>query len=124
MIEHCSIGDDRYDDRSELRAAVFEIAGGRCEHPVIMKELTLEAMSAPPTECGEHATELAHIEPRGMGHTGYRDTVNNAIAACPGHARSTDDLSSSAWDGVPPPHDRIALAQWIYKRRTAAGWAV
>jgi hypothetical protein len=36
-----------------------------------------------------------------MGHTGDRDTLTNVMAACPTHARSTDDLTSSEWDHVP-----------------------
>lgn len=110
-------GEDRYEDRRELRDAVWEIAGARCEHPLLNGRLE-------PGRCPNPATELAHIVPRGMGHTGYRDTVNNAIAACEIHARSTDDMSSAEWVHVPEPGDRLALADWILTERRRAGWAV
>lgn len=109
-------GDERYASRRELRAVVWNIAQGRCEHPT--------GDPTAPVPCNHPATELAHVQPRGMGHTGYRDTVNNAMAACPEHARSTDNLTHPAWSSVPPPHDRPALAAWLLHRRRADGWAV
>lgn len=117
MIE-ISYGDDVYEDRTELRGVVWNIAQGRCEHPVDYLH------GGGRKECAKPATELAHIQPRGMGHQGDRDTVNNAIAACTLHARSTDDLSSYEWDNVPKPHDRQALRDWVLERRRKNGWAV
>ncbi len=76
--------------RSDLRAQVFEIAGGRCEHPTRLGGMVI-------ARCPKPATELAHIFPRGMGHTGYRDRLVNVMAACTLHARSTDDLTSPEW---------------------------
>lgn len=115
----CSYGDDPWDDRGQLRATVMEVAADRCEHPV-----PPGLYVSTPGRCPEYATEMAHIKPRGMGHTGYRDTLNNVMAACPLHARSTDDRGHEAWQAVPPPHDRIALREWVAARRRAEGWAV
>ena len=74
-------GKQRYKSRSELRSVVFDFAHGMCEWP----------------QCGERATELAHIVSTGMGgdpkHN--RDTVGNVFAACSAHARISD--------GLPPP---------------------
>ncbi len=81
--------------RSDLRALVFEIAGGQCEHPQRWKAMTGSAGII--GRCPNPATELAHIYPRGMGHTGYRDHLTNVMAACSRHARSTDDLSHRDW---------------------------
>lgn len=110
-------GDDQYDDLSMLRAVVWEIAEGRCEHPLGIGR------------CNLMATELAHIVPRGMGGSQYRNTVNNTMAACPTHARSTDDLSSDEWDHVPGWQDtlmtkRQALTQVVLVRRRKEGWAI
>ncbi len=101
--------------RSDLRALVFEIAGGQCEHPV-----DHGPSWTGPMRCVRAATELAHIQPRGMGHTGYRDRLENVMAACSVHARSTDDLTSIEWDHVPgwryplpipePTDPRVAIA--------------
>ena len=74
--------------RQRLRAEVFQLADDRCEHP------------AEHGRCENHAVEMAHIVPRGMGHTGYRDTLDNVMATCRIHARSTDDLTSPEWDHV------------------------
>jgi len=112
-------GDDRWENRRDLRAALWEIAGGRCEHPV-----DLGLLGNRPERCPAVAAEMAHIVPRGMGHTGYRDTLNNVMAACPLHARTTDDRSHPAWSAVPPPHDRLALAEWVKEQRLAQGWAL
>ena len=108
--------------RPELREQVWDISGGQCEHPI------------PETgRCRHRATELAHIVPRGMGHTGYRDRLDNVMAACPVHARSTDDLSSPEWDHVPGwfhrdgtapvplMTKRQALACYVNKARRDAG---
>ena len=81
---------------SDLRAEVWEISGGQCEHPVQHGHAWTQ-----PNRCIYAAIELAHIVPRGMGHTGYRDRLDNVMAACHIHARSTDDLSSPEWDHVP-----------------------
>jgi hypothetical protein len=97
--------------RSELRATVFEIADNRCEHPILTD-------ANDRVRCRSYALEMSHIVPRGMGHTGYRDVLENVMAACTTHARSTDDLSSREWRGVPPPGDRIALAEWVAQLRT------
>ena len=101
--------------RSELRAQAFEIAGNRCEHPILV------ATRMRSIRCPTPATELAHIVPRGMGHTGYRDTLPNVMAACPIHARSTDDLSSEEWRAVPAPGGRLGLASYVNTRRRAEG---
>jgi hypothetical protein len=85
--------------------------------------------------CQDQATELAHIVPRGMGHKGDRDRLDNVMAACPLHARSTDDLSHQAWDGVPGWRSHVidgeevaplmtrrqALAHYVNKQRRLAG---
>lgn len=105
--------------RSELRALVFEWANNQCEHP---QRIVTGYAPYPFERCDAPAMEMAHIYPRGMGHTGYRDTVDNVIAACLLHARSTDDLSSSEWSHVPAPHDRKALAEWVADSR--ADWAI
>ena len=115
--------------RSELRALVFEWANNQCEHPAgsvadITPTGSIDRVTVPASRfrCSSPAAELAHIYPRGMGHTGYRDTIDNVIAACTLHARSTDDLSSSEWSHVPAPHDRKALAEWVAESR--ADWAI
>ncbi len=94
----------------------MEIAGGRCEHPIKGTTTT--------RKCGMPALELAHIESIGMGGRASADRVNNVLAACRRHARSTDDLSSMEWESVPPPHDQKALAEWIREVRMMEGWAV
>ena len=93
--------------RSELRAQVFAIAGDQCEHPVEHGPTWTG-----PMRCVRRATKLAHIVPRGMGHTGYRDRLDNVMAACTVHAASTDDLSSPEWEHVPG---------WTASYITAAG---
>lgn len=111
--------------RSELRVVVFELAQNQCEHPRIVAgtwslpfdDSVSDWRGTLSKRCQNPAVELAHIWPRGMGHTGYRDTLDNVIAACELHARSTDDLSSPEWQHVPAPHDRKALAEWIKLRR-------
>ena len=110
--------------RSELRALVFEWANNQCEHPYINARFGLAGgeILERRGRCDMRAEELAHIKPRGMGHTGYRDTIDNVIAACLLHARSTDDLSSEEWSHVPAPHDRKALAEWVAESR--ADWAI
>lgn len=75
--------------RSKLRAVVWEMTDGNCEWP----------------QCSYRAIELAHINPRGMGHTGYRDTLDNVMAACLLHARISDmqggpDLLAREWAKV------------------------
>ena len=110
---------DEPTDRSELRAQCFEIAGNRCEHPKVKAGRVIV--------CGQPATEMAHIYPRGMGHTGYRDYLNNVIAACELHARSTDDMTSKEWTHVPasgPAHKRERLARWVKSKRRGEGWDV
>lgn len=127
--------------RSDLRAQVFEIAGDRCEHPVAVPILVIGGLQ--PTRlmpdvvgrCPMPATELAHIYPRGMGHTGYRDHLTNVLAACGIHARSTDDLTDPEWgvirqllgdrdDSWPPMASgllRAQLAELIDQRRQREG---
>lgn len=117
--------------RSDLRAQAFEIAGGQCEHPTLRATTSLVRPTL--ERCPLPATELAHIWPRGMGHTGYRDTLENVIAACPRHARSTDDLSSLEWNAIkrllgkhtnetiPSGMLRAQLAEHIDQRRRAEG---
>jgi hypothetical protein len=118
-----SYGDDVYDDRGELREAVFEIADGRCEHP--KRWQAVSGSAGIQGRCPSRATELAHIVSIGMGGGSSRDTVNNTIAACPLHARSTDDRTSPEWRHVPEPHDPKALAEWVLNyRRNVGGWAV
>ena len=106
--------------RTRLRAVVWELSGGLCEHPVLVAGPDGHR-HAP---CHHPAVELAHIVPRGMGHTGYRDMLGNVMAACDVHARSTDDLSHEAWLAVPAPHDRRALATWVEELRRQRGWDV
>ena len=122
-----SYGEDQYDDLSMLRAVVWEIAEGRCEHP-----------DSYTGRCHTRAVELAHIVPRGHGGSRYRNTVNNTMAACRIHARSTDDLSSDEWDhvrgwSVRDKDDRFnehlltkrqALTKAVLERRQKEGWAV
>ena len=111
--------------RSDLRVVVFEWAQNRCEHPIDDLVDAPHARFVAPVRyrrCGHSAVELAHLYPRGMGHTGYRDTLDNVIAACTLHARSTDDLSSDEWGHVPAPSDRKALYEWIQQRRRSEGW--
>ena len=120
--------------RSDLRVLVFEIAGGRCEHPLRLGVDGSDEVIAI-GRCPVPATEMAHIVPRGMGHTGDRDRLDNVMAACPIHARSTDDLSSLEWDAVPgwSARDvdgsfnehlmtkRQALAHYVNRRRRREG---
>ena len=68
---------DRAKRRSELRAVVFDFAHGMCEW----------------AECGERATELAHITSIGAGGSKYRDESDNVFAACPAHSRISDGLA-------------------------------
>lgn len=105
--------------RQRLRAEVFALADDRCEHP------------AEHGRCGNYAVEMAHILPRGMGHTGYRDTLDNVMAACRIHARSTDDLSSPEWQHVPGWHGlgagvlltkRQSLAYYVSIHRQQDAW--
>ncbi len=101
--------------RQRLRAEVFELADDQCEHP------------AATGRCLNRAVEMAHIVPRGMGHTGYRDVIDNVMAACPVHARSTDDLSSPEWQHVPYGvllTRRQALSDYVKTRRQGEGWDV
>lgn len=92
-----------------LRAAVWELSGGRCEHPAALGK-----------RCREPGLEMAHIRPRGMGHTGYRDHINNVMCACALHARSTDDLSSGEWEFV--AGGRAGLALYVHQLRSEAGF--
>ena len=110
-----------YKSRSDLRAVVFELADARCEHPIRL-HAAAETQRPEFVACAAPATELAHIKPRGMGHTGYRDTIANVIAACPYHARSTDDLSHEVWFEI--RMDRIDLTIWIRRWRLRQGWDV
>ena len=109
--------------RSDLRAQVWDISGARCEHPTRLSNLVF-------ARCPRPAAELAHIVPRGMGHKGDRDRLDNVMAACTIHARSTDDLSSPEWDGVPGWRrdgergvwmKRQALARYVLGARGDAG---
>jgi hypothetical protein len=103
--------------RRQLREQVWNMSQGECEHPVFASP----GSSTTIRPCAAPARELAHIKPRGMGHTGYRDELNNVMAACELHARSTDDLSSSEWDAV-PGNDRIGLRLWVWTNRVKVGW--
>ena len=118
-----TFGEDVYESRGELRSVVFEIAGGHCEHPYTFGTQRMRGVDAV-ARCGFPAEELAHIVSVGMGGGSTRDTVNNTIAACPVHARSTDDRSSVEWRHVPAPHDPKALADWVQGWRQGAGWDV
>ena len=111
--------------RPELRAQVWDISGGRCEHPVRTARMIgangrADAHTPIVARCMNLATELAHIVPRGMGHQGDRDRLVNVMAACPVHARSTDDLSSPEWDSVPGWKDDQAV-YLMTKRQALAG---
>ena len=102
--------------RQQLRAEAFELADNQCEHP-----------DSYTGRCTSRATELAHIFPRGMGHTGYRDHLANVMAACPTHARSTDDLTSPEWAHVGKGGSfdrRTLLANYVNTRRRSEGWDV
>ena len=115
--------------RSGLRAEVVEISGNRCEHPASNEQ-------GKTIRCPFPMIEMAHITPRGMGHKGDRDVIENVMAACWDHARSTDDLSSNKWDDVPGwqlsnPGDvdflmtkRQSLAHYVNNRRVNEGWAI
>ena len=129
-----SYGDDQYTSLSELREVVWEISGGQCEHPVTTG-YTAGPMRV--TRCPLQGVELAHIVPRGHGGSRYRNTVNNTMAACRVHARSTDDLSDPEWDHVVGwrvrdhggHHDHLltkrqALTRMVNVRRKAEGWAL
>jgi hypothetical protein len=115
-------------DRSLLRAEVVEISGNRCEHPAFYIAMNKTA------RCSGQMTEMAHITSRGMGHKGDRDIIENVMAACTLHARSTDDLSSPEWLHVPGWHTtpetpnvmsrRQALAHYVNNRRVREGWAM
>lgn len=124
-------GDEPFADRSDLRAVVWELSAGLCEHVVTQLGLTDDEDRY--LACGQGATELAHIQPRGMGHRGDRDTINNTMAACDYHARSTDDMTSDAWVSVaawagasPGREERVAyrswLRQWVLQLRQSKGW--
>ncbi len=118
-----SYGEDQYNDLSVLRAVVWEIAEGRCEHPLVNDT----GVHGDDGRCTSRATELAHIVPRGMGGSRYRNTVNNTMAACPLHARSTDNLSSPEWDHVPKvplSTKREALTTYLVEYRRGEGWAI
>ena len=104
--------------RQRLRAEVWEMSQGRCEHPTSYDRDGTD-------RCVVEAAELAHIFPRGMGHNGYRDTIDNVMAACPIHARSTDDLSSPEWVhvGAGTSFDRrTLLTDYVNTHRQAEGW--
>ncbi len=101
--------------RQQLRVEVFLMADDQCEHP------------ATNGRCPNRAVEMAHIFPRGMGHTGYRDTIDNVLAADALHARSTDDLTSPEWDHVGKGGTfdrRTMLAAYVAERRRSEGWDV
>ncbi len=101
--------------RQRLRAEVFELADDRCEHPTSGGR------------CLNRAVEMAHIFPRGFGHTGYRDHLANVMAACLVHARSTDDLTSPEWAHVGRGGSfdrRTLLAHYVNTRRRGEGWDV
>ena len=125
-----SYGEDLYEDRSLLRADVWVISGGFCEHPIKPERprtfASGSARFAGTTfiKCGMPATELAHIESIGAGGRASADCVNNVFAACDLHARSSDNNSSDQWQHVPPPSDAKALAEWIREQRMKEGWAV
>lgn len=100
--------------RQRLRAGVWEMTGGMCEWPA----------------CHHRATEMAHIHPRGMGHTGYRDTFDNVMAACSLHARVTDDGSHDAWSDIHGGYPgtmygaRVMLADHVARSRARNGYNV
>ena len=124
-------------DRSLLRAEVVEISGNQCEHPAVLgfgphppgRNHEAPALIG---RCPEQMTEMAHITPRGMGHKGDRDVIENVMAACNLHARSTDDLNSPEWAYVPGWHrmpddyplmtKRQALTHFVNTRRVKEGW--
>lgn len=78
--------------RSELRAQVGEMSNYRCEHPTVIGRAV--------ARCPEPMAEMAHITSIGMGGRKSADHINNVMAACTVHARSTDDHSSREWDAV------------------------
>lgn len=112
-----SYGDDQYDDRTELRSVVWEIANGRCEWCVLLGGP--DAM----------AVELAHIVSRGMGGSKARDTVNNSFAACTLHARASDFQGRAAADEWmrlvgSPTYEPDRLRAALIELRQSQGWAV
>lgn len=93
--------------RSELRAQVEEISGRQCEHPLLVDGTWFlddegPALRTAPTvaRCWRRMQEMAHITSIGMGGRKSADDINNVMAACNMHARSTDDHSSREWNAV------------------------
>jgi len=73
-------------------------------------------------DCGERAAEMAHIHPRGMGHKGARDTLDNVMRACSLHARVSDGIGSgpvvaAEWAKVTTLDVRRGVARDILTRR-------
>ncbi len=120
--------------RQRLRAEVFELADDRCEHPITTARMIgangrADAHTPIVDRCHSPAVEMAHIFPRGMGHTGYRDTLENVFAGCYVHARSTDDLTSPKWRAVGAAdlttyELRTLLTNYVNTRRRGEGWDV
>lgn len=84
--------------------------------------------------CGQWAVEMAHIHPRGMGHKGARDVMDNVMRACELHARVSDGLGQThivdrEWRIVcdlPVSRGimRDVLARRVKQQREAAGFDV
>lgn len=66
--------------RSDLRAQALEIFPS-CWWP-----------NCEPTNNHFGVLELAHIQARGMGHTGYQDRLDNVVMLCRWHHRHFDEL--------------------------------
>ena len=81
---------ERGERRQELRAVVMERSQGRCEWP----------------QCGQPATESAHIHSIGMGGRASADDPLNAFAACFSHARISDGEYGS---GSSPQYEQSHL---------------
>lgn len=75
-------------ERSELRAWACEIRNA-CWWPNCPMSLPLSDVTPPSAYA---VLELAHIQARGMGHTGYQDRKDNVVMLCRWHHRHFDDL--------------------------------
>lgn len=83
--------------RAQLRAAVRELSGGRCEWFL---------------PCSTAGEELAHIEPRGMGGRASVDRIGNVAWLCRSHH---DLLDLRRW---PDSEEQRQLAEYLGKDRS------
>lgn len=78
--------------RAQLRAAVRELSGGRCEWFL---------------PCSNAGEELSHIEPRGMGGRSSVDRIGNVAWLCRDHH---DLLDLRRW---PSSEEQRAIAAYL-----------